>query len=52
MHYRMPDYHRLDLSLTFKGKPGKKWQDELNVSVYNVYNRHNAWAINFVQDPY
>jgi hypothetical protein len=49
--YRMPDYHRLDLSVTFKGKPGKKWQDELNLSVYNVYNRHNAWAINFVQDP-
>jgi hypothetical protein len=49
--YRMPDYHRLDLSLTFKGKPGKKWHDELNLSVYNVYNRHNAWAINFVRDP-
>ncbi len=48
--YRMPDYHRLDLSLTFKGKPGKKWHDELNLSVYNVYNRHNAWSINFVQD--
>jgi hypothetical protein len=49
--YRMPDYHRLDLSVTFKGKPGKKWHDELNLSLYNVYNRHNAWAINFVQDP-
>lgn len=48
--YRMPDYHRLDLSVTFKGKPGKKWHDELNLSVYNVYNRHNAWAINFVRD--
>ena len=49
--YRMPDYHRLDLSITFKGKPGRKWHDELNLSVYNVYNRHNAWAINFVRDP-
>jgi hypothetical protein len=48
--YRMPDYHRLDLSVTFRGKPTKKWHDELNLSVYNVYNRHNAWAINFVQD--
>jgi CarboxypepD_reg-like domain/TonB-dependent Receptor Plug Domain len=48
--YRMPDYHRLDLSVTFRGKPGKKWHDEVNLSVYNVYNRHNAWAINFVQD--
>ena len=48
--YRMPDYHRLDLSVTFRGKPGKKWHNELNISVYNVYNRHNAWAINFVRD--
>jgi hypothetical protein len=48
--YRMPDYHRLDLSVTFKGKPEKKWQQELNISVYNVYNRHNAWSINFVRD--
>ncbi len=48
--YRMPDYHRLDLSVTFKGKPSKKWHDELNVSIYNAYNRHNAWSINFVND--
>jgi hypothetical protein len=48
--YRMPDYHRLDLSVTFRGKPGKKWHDEFNISVYNAYNRHNAWAINFVRD--
>ena len=51
--YRMEDYHRLDLSVSLKSreKPGKKWQSELNLSVYNAYNRHNAWAINFVQDP-
>lgn len=50
--YRMPDYHRLDISITLKGKdkPGKKWYGEWNLSVYNVYNRHNAWAINFTQD--
>jgi hypothetical protein len=50
--YRMPDYHRLDLSVTLKGKekPGKKWHGEWNLSIYNVYNRHNAWAINFTQD--
>lgn len=48
--YRMPDYHRLDLSVTIKGKPRKRWHDELNISVFNVYNRHNAWSINFVQD--
>ena len=50
--YRMEDYHRLDISVTLHGKekPGKKWHSELNLSVYNVYNRHNAWAINIVPD--
>jgi len=51
--YRMEDYHRLDLSVTWKSreKPGKRWHNELNLSVYNAYNRHNPWAINFVEDP-
>jgi hypothetical protein len=51
--YRMEDYHRLDLSVSLKSKekPGKRWQSDLNLSVYNAYNRHNTWAINFVQDP-
>ncbi len=50
--YRMPDYHRLDLSVSFaaKPKPDRKWGWDLNLSVYNVYARKNAWAINFVQD--
>jgi hypothetical protein len=50
--YRMPDYHRLDISVTLKGKEktGKKWLGEWNLSVYNVYNRHNAWSINFTHD--
>jgi hypothetical protein len=50
--YRMPDYHRLDVSITLKDKekPGKKWHGEWNLSVYNAYARKNAWSINFVQD--
>jgi len=50
--YRMPDYHRMDLSLTFRGKnkPEKRWHGEWNLSVYNLYDRHNTWSINFVQD--
>jgi len=50
--YRMPDYHRLDISVSLKGKEkaGKKWHGEWNLSVYNVYNRHNAWSINFTHD--
>ena len=50
--YRMPDYHRLDasVSLRSKEKEGKRWHSEWNLSVYNAYARKNAWAINFVQD--
>ncbi|MDD2563106.1 MAG: TonB-dependent receptor [Salinivirgaceae bacterium] len=50
--YRLPAYHRLDFSFTLKNKekPGRKWDGDLNFSVYNVYNRKNPWAINFVED--
>ena len=44
---RYPDYHRLDISVTWKGKKHKRWQGEWNVSVYNVYGRHNTWAVMF-----
>lgn len=50
---QMPSYHRLDLSATyflkdklrFNGKV--KWESSLNFSIFNAYNRHNAFAINF-----
>jgi hypothetical protein len=50
--YRYQDYHRLDMSITFysKVKEGKRFKWDINASVYNVYNRHNTWSINFVQD--
>ncbi|MBE0648622.1 MAG: TonB-dependent receptor [Bacteroidales bacterium] len=50
--YRYQDYHRLDMSVTFysKEKEGKRFKWDINASVYNVYNRHNTWSINFVQD--
>jgi hypothetical protein len=50
--YRMQAYHRLDLSGTLHGKdkPGRKWQHSWTLSVYNAYDRHNTWAINFVQE--
>jgi hypothetical protein len=49
--YRMRDYHRLDLSATLFQKPNdKRFNWNLVFSVYNAYNRHNTWAINFVQD--
>jgi len=50
--YRLPDYHRLDLSVTLRGKrkPERRWQGEWNISVYNAYARKNVWTLNFIQD--
>lgn len=48
---RLPDYHRMDISATLKGKdkPGKKIKGEWNFSVYNVYNRKNTFSVSFEQ---
>ena len=50
--YRRPDYHRLDLSLTFIPKPDsrKRWRGEWNVSLYNVYGKKNPWMITYDQN--
>lgn len=50
--YRLPDYHRLDLSATFtlNKKKNAKWRHDLNVSVYNAYWRKNPWYITFTED--
>ncbi|MEI7896291.1 MAG: TonB-dependent receptor [bacterium] len=50
--YRYQDYHRLDVSVSFfsKEKPGRKFNWDLNFSLYNAYNRHNTWSVNFTQD--
>ena len=49
--YRMPDYHRLDLGVTRMIKKTKKIESSWNFSIYNVYARQNAYAINFQADP-
>lgn len=41
---RLPIYHRLDLSATFRlTKKGKPFESELVISAYNVYNRQNVF---------
>jgi len=47
--FRLPDYHRMDLAVTYKTKKkeGRRFRGEWNLSIYNVYNRKNAWLINF-----
>lgn len=50
--YRLPSYHRLDVSaiLTPKSKPGKKLKSEWVFSIYNVYSRQNPYFIYFAQE--
>lgn len=50
--FRIGDYHRMDLSVTLKGKEKAKrlWQGEWNFSLYNVYSRKNTWVTQFVED--
>ncbi|MFA9388343.1 MAG: carboxypeptidase-like regulatory domain-containing protein [Prolixibacteraceae bacterium] len=45
--YRMPDYHRLDLNYHLKGKEHKNFNTSWDFSVYNAYNRKNAYTITF-----
>ncbi len=45
--YRMPNYHRLDLNLHLEGKVKKRFQSSWDFSLYNAYNRHNAYSITF-----
>lgn len=49
-NYRLPAFHRLDLSFTRKGKQHKRWQGEWVFSLYNVYARRNAYTIYFQQN--
>ncbi len=45
---RYPDYHRLDLSVSYVlSKPEKRFQHSLMLTIYNAYGRYNPFAINF-----
>jgi outer membrane receptor for ferrienterochelin and colicin len=48
---RLPNYHRLDLAATLEGKPGNKLQSSWSFGIYNLYNRQNAFSIDFRDDP-
>lgn len=48
---RLPDYHRCDFGVTYKSKPSdKRYRWDWNLSIFNIYNRHNAYAIYFEAD--
>ncbi|PKR81658.1 hypothetical protein CW751_03790 [Brumimicrobium salinarum] len=44
---RFPDYHRLDLGLTYYMKERKHFEHNISFSIYNVYNRENAFSVRF-----
>jgi len=48
---RMPDYHRLDLGLTWTRKKTDRKESSWNFSIYNAYNRANAYSIDFQENP-
>lgn len=43
-NYRLPAYHRLDISFTYH-KQLKHWAYGLNMGVYNAYNRKNTYYL-------
>ncbi len=45
--YRMPAYHRLDISFNYTPKPKstKRFKSSWNFGIYNVYNRYNPFFI-------
>lgn len=45
--YRMPDYHRLDIGLTWITRKTERRENSWNFSVYNAYGRQNAYTITF-----
>ena len=53
---KLPDYHRLDLSLTIDGKKkeiqeGKRrLESSWNITCYNAYGRRNAFSIDFREE--
>lgn len=52
--YRLPDYHRLDIALTYEGSLLKHqtWRSSWTISLYNVYGRKNPFSVYYSkQDP-
>jgi len=51
--HRMPDYHRLDIALTYEAQPeNRRYRSSWVFGVYNAYNRKNAYMIDFREGDY
>ncbi len=49
--YRMPAYDRMDIGVTWERKKTEKYESSWNFSIYNVYDRWNAYTITFQTNP-
>lgn len=49
--YRMPDYHRLDLSATFSFEKKGRFESSITFSLYNAYGQKNPYSIYFRENP-
>lgn len=45
--FRLPDYHRLDISSQYNFKLGNVGIATIGLSVFNIYNRKNVWYKQF-----
>jgi ferric enterobactin receptor len=49
--YRLPAYHRLDVSVTYRFSIGRNLMGSVGLSLFNVYGRKNIWYREFdIQD--
>jgi hypothetical protein len=51
--YRMPPYHRMDVSITLDENLYRKrmWKGSWTFSVYNLYGRKNPYSVFYRKDP-
>ncbi|GAB3166174.1 hypothetical protein GCM10027291_11180 [Telluribacter humicola] len=49
---RIPNYHRLDFSITFDEHPDRRWKGSWVFSIYNVYAHKNAFSVFYSIKPY
>ena len=43
--FRVPPYHRMDISINWMIKKTERFENSLNFSIYNAYNRRNPFFI-------
>lgn len=48
--YRLPNYHRMDIGLTWYKKKTEKFESSWNFSIYNTYAQKNPYTITFEQN--